>query len=161
MDDQDRPTLAFFLCFLAAVLIIADGWFIAAIGSAVTDLGSYAAGSVIGAVGAFGVFLGVILLVLAVALYVRPEYHTGVGIATIILSLVSILGGGGFIVGVILGVIGGILAIYFVESDDDEPFPMESASRWRSLCANCAKPLTPGSLTCSFCGTPVRPDSAI
>jgi uncharacterized protein DUF6114 len=107
------------------------------------------------------VFFGLLLLILAFAIYTKPEYHTGLGIAVIILSLFSVFGGGGFLLGILLGVIGGILAIVFEESDDDDPFPGSAGPRPAGICWNCAKSLTPGSPVCSFCGTPVKPGSSV
>ena len=59
----------------------------------------------------FGTIAGVVLLVAAVALYVRPEARRGWGIVILVTSgLQLLLGMGGFLAGV-LGLVGGALAL--------------------------------------------------
>ena len=59
----------------------------------------------------FGTIAGVVLLVAAVALYLRPEARRGWGIVSVVTSgLHLLLGMGGFLAGV-LGVVGGVLAL--------------------------------------------------
>ncbi len=53
----------------------------------------------------FAVFGGSVLLL------VKPEQHKLWGILVLVFSLVAIVGGGGFFLGTILGLIGGILAL--------------------------------------------------
>jgi uncharacterized membrane protein len=55
--------------------------------------------------------LGIVVIVAAVMLYRNPPQKTLWGVLVLVLSIVSIFVGGGFLLGLILGVIGGILAL--------------------------------------------------
>jgi len=68
----------------------------------------------------FGSFMGLMLVALvcgilviigAVMINVRPNEHRSWGIVIIVFSTISFLGMGGFLVGAILGIVGGALAL--------------------------------------------------
>lgn len=60
-----------------------------------------------------GIVFGVIIIISAVMLYVNPEQHQLLGALIIVFSVASIFSCmGGFGIGLILGVIGGIVAIF-------------------------------------------------
>jgi len=119
----ERPKAAFILSLLAGILILANGILAGLAVSFVASVG----GASLSSAEMFGLaksaltmlqvltvivsFFGVIILLGALTLYYNPAHRKGWGIAIIILSLLSILVGGGFLVGLILGVIGGALAI--------------------------------------------------
>lgn len=54
---------------------------------------------------------GILVLVGAIMLQLRPMEHTSWGIMILIFSMVSLAGMGGFIVGALLGIIGGAFAL--------------------------------------------------
>ncbi|MFX0202705.1 MAG: DUF6114 domain-containing protein, partial [Candidatus Hodarchaeota archaeon] len=54
---------------------------------------------------------GVIVLLSAVMLYRNPMSKTTWGVLILIFSILSVVGGGGFLVGMILGIIGGALGL--------------------------------------------------
>lgn len=58
-----------------------------------------------------GLISGVIVLVAAIMLYSKPRETTLWGVLIIVFSVISLLGAGGFFIGFILGLIGGILAL--------------------------------------------------
>jgi len=60
---------------------------------------------------AIGVIFGVIVLLAAGMVYRNPLRKTAGGVTILILSIISIITGGGFIIGLILGIIGGALAL--------------------------------------------------
>ena len=66
-----------------------------------------------GFMGILGLVFGIIVIVSAVMLYNRSAEHTTWGVLVLIFSVLSVFGSmmGGFEIGVILGVIGGVLAI--------------------------------------------------
>ncbi|MCI4348032.1 MAG: DUF6114 domain-containing protein [Thermoplasmata archaeon] len=153
--DSERPIVGFALSLLGGILVLGDGMVPMAVGSAVSVGPLAPAGAIVSALGALGFLLGVVICLLAVALYRNPESHQGYGIAILILSLVSIISGGGFILGLILGSAGGIFGIVFEESEPLPLFDREEPVRNRWQCANCGKPLYPGMTVCSYCDTPV------
>jgi hypothetical protein len=63
--------------------------------------------------GVLGLIFGVIVVISAVMLNSRPQEHTTWGVLIIIFSVLSVFGSaiGGFGLGLILGIIGGILAM--------------------------------------------------
>jgi len=67
----------------------------------------------LGFIGVLGVVFGIIVIVSALMLYSHPGQHTAWGILIIVFSAMSMFGGGlfGLGVGLILGIVGGILAI--------------------------------------------------
>lgn len=65
------------------------------------------------ALAAFGVILGILIVVFGILMFVLPGRAKAVGVVILILSLASILLGGGFFIGLVLGLIGGILGIVF------------------------------------------------
>jgi len=66
-----------------------------------------------GFLGILGLIFGIIVIISAVMLYNRSGEHTTWGVRIVVFSVLSVFDGmmGGFGVGIILGVIGGVLAI--------------------------------------------------
>jgi hypothetical protein len=62
-------------------------------------------------VGTFGLVSGVIVLMSGVLLRTNPSQHTVWGVLVLVFSVLSFFGFGGFIIGAILGIIGGIMAL--------------------------------------------------
>ncbi|MEE9236971.1 MAG: DUF6114 domain-containing protein [Thermoplasmata archaeon] len=63
--------------------------------------------------GAIGIVIGIVIMVGGVMMYSRPASSTIWGVIILVLSLVSIIAAGGFFIGLILGLVGGILGIVF------------------------------------------------
>ena len=66
---------------------------------------------VVGTMGLFGLISGVIVLVSAIMLLTNPSRWKTWGVLVLVFSVMSFLGLGGFIVGALLGIVGGILAL--------------------------------------------------
>jgi type II secretory pathway component PulF len=66
---------------------------------------------VVGGLGAFGLICGIIVLVSAVMLQVSPSKWRTWGILILVFSVLSFLGTGGLVVGAILGIVGGAMAL--------------------------------------------------
>ena len=66
-----------------------------------------------GLFGILGVVFGAIIIISAVMLNSKPHEHTTWGVLIVVFSVLSIFGGamGGFGIGLVLGLIGGVLAI--------------------------------------------------
>jgi hypothetical protein len=124
VSSSDRPTAAFAVSLLAGVLILINGAVLGVVSSFIAPfIGAQAPGPVPGAGQAMmvsgilgvlmvvGVVLGIVVIVAAVMLYRNPPQKTLWGVLVLVLSIVSIFVGGGFLLGLILGVIGGILAL--------------------------------------------------
>jgi hypothetical protein len=113
-----KATAGFIISLIAGIIILINALFIFAlssfvgsiIGSAgisgVTDV--VAAGVVL--YGAIGLLFAIIVIVGAIMIYM-PGRETIGGILVLIFSILSIIIGGGFFIGLILGIIGGALGL--------------------------------------------------
>jgi uncharacterized protein DUF6114 len=72
--------------------------------------GALAAGFV-GAIAVFGLICGVIVTMSAVLLRLKPNQRQTWGILVLVFSILGFFGFGGFIVGSVLGIIGGIMTL--------------------------------------------------
>jgi hypothetical protein len=68
-------------------------------------------GGIVTSVGLFGLVSGIVVLVSGVMLRTSPSQRTLWGTLILVFSVLSFLGTGGFIVGAILGIIGGVMAL--------------------------------------------------
>jgi len=66
---------------------------------------------IVGTMGLFGLVSGIIVLVSAVILLTGPSQRRTWGVLILVFSVMSFLGLGGFVVGAILGIAGGILTL--------------------------------------------------
>jgi hypothetical protein len=66
---------------------------------------------IVGTMGLFGLVSGVIVLASAVMLLAKPSQRRTWGVLILVFSVMSFLGLGGFILGAILGIAGGILTL--------------------------------------------------
>ena len=158
--EEPRPLAATVLSLVAGLLTIADGLVLSALGGAASSLGLFSAGQMLDVLGFFGSLVGFIVLILAIQLYRNPDSHLGYGIAVIVLSLLGLAGGGGFFLGAILGVIGGILAVVFDPEATSLKAELGLRFNWQSqsICANCGALFDSRSRACPRCETP-RPSA--
>lgn len=143
----ERPTAAFVLSLLAGIFVLIGGVALGILGAVAT----FFLAGVGGVLGVAGVIFGIIIIVSAIMLYSRPEGHTAWGVIIIVFSLLSWIGAfGGFVIGFILGLVGGILALVF------NPKPMGLISPLR-ICLKCGTQITDPSLNfCPNCGNDLR-----
>lgn len=115
MADKEYPSTAFVLSLIGGIFIllggIAEAALFALVGSAllsfVPGLGALFLGLAIAAL-----LFGLIIIVGAIQMRSNPSSAKTWGIIVIVLAVISLFGGGGgFIIGFILALIGGILAL--------------------------------------------------
>ena len=147
-----------------------------AIAGALTDQGAVDAGAILGGLGFVGLAIGFLVGALAFALYLRPDHHAGLGIAILILSVLSAFGGGGFLLGLVFGIVGGILAIRFDYDEYTTPgsylSDFDGGPRVRPsylefdpvgrpfdlrACPNCRRSVDARLAICPGCESPLRP----
>jgi hypothetical protein len=133
MSTTEKPTAAFVLSLIAGLLIVLGGavrsmigfyWFGGMMGSfwgrrggmmGYPGFGMMGFGMMGGLgfmIGIVGLVFGVLIIVSALMLNGKPDGHMTWGTLIVIFSALSVFGGmGGFGIGLILGLIGGVLAI--------------------------------------------------
>jgi len=68
-------------------------------------------GGILAGVGLFGLISGVIVLGSGIMVRIHPEQSTVFGVLILIFSVLSFFGSGGFVIGAILGIIGGVMIL--------------------------------------------------
>lgn len=102
---------AFALTLVGGILILIQGVIMVALGAAASGVLSAIPGfgAVLGALSAVVIIFGIIVLV--GSWMIRKGSRTTGGILALIFSIIGLFLGGGFIIGSILGLVGGILAV--------------------------------------------------
>ncbi len=113
-EKKKRATAGFIVSLIAAILILLNAIFVSAIIGIIGAVGFkelmpiVAGGLIIYTV--VGVIFAVLVLIGAILIYIPGKEVVG-GILVIIFSLLSVITGGGFLIGLILGIIGGALGL--------------------------------------------------
>ena len=113
MADQKKATVGFILSLIGGIIILVGAIAVLALGSAFSSTGVVGAaelGSLFVVSGAVGLISGILVIVSSILIH-KPGKETIGGILAIVFSLVSIIGGGGFFIGLILALVGGILGL--------------------------------------------------
>jgi hypothetical protein len=108
-SGAEPPVGATVVTFVAGILIVLAAALVLSIGSELGGVG----GGFLGTLGWVGIFSGLLLMAMAFVLWVLPESHVMIGVGIIVLSVIAWFGGGGFILGSLLGLVGGLLAIFY------------------------------------------------
>lgn len=113
--EVKKATAGFVISLIAAILILINGLVVVALFATAGGMMSIVPGledlgAIMTAIGAVGLIFGIIVLIGAILIYMPGKEVIG-GILVLIFSILSIVIGGGFIVGLILGIIGGALGI--------------------------------------------------
>jgi hypothetical protein len=157
---EESPSAAFGLALAGGIIVILAGLVVAALGAAVT----FFLAGIGGIFGLIGVFWGIMIIIFANLLRSRPEQHAGYGAAIIVFALLSWFGSfGGFAIGFILALIGGILAILWKPGGVSVNVTMASgtfqsegsfaqASVSTKFCPSCGAPVEAGATFCRNCG---------
>jgi len=125
MSKSSKPTIAFMLSLIGGILIVLGGAARYAIGMFIHSYGTHLSsshhflgavtrflGAGVGFFGLVGVVVGIVVIAAAIMLDVSPSQHATWGSVILVFSIVSLfVGASGFLLGLILGAIGGILAI--------------------------------------------------
>lgn len=104
----DRPATAFAVSILGGIFVLLAGILVGVVGFVVTaPFGGFGI-----SLGIAGVVWGIVIIIAAIMMFERPDEHTLWGIIAIVFSILSWIGAfGGFFIGFLLGLTGGILAI--------------------------------------------------
>ncbi len=111
-----RATLGFILSLIGGMLILLRGVVRITVGDLITFVGSdevrhrFLAGLALNIIGGIAVVFGILIIIGAYLIYNRME--TAGGVIVIIFSVLSIFVGSGWLIGLILGLIGAVLAFF-------------------------------------------------
>jgi hypothetical protein len=109
---EQKPTAAAVLSIIGGVFILLGGIAEIAVGSYVSSLSYVTGGGAIIGLGLLGVIMGLLILILGILLLSNPDSNVTYGVLIIVFSLISLLSFlGGFVIGFLLALIGGILAL--------------------------------------------------
>lgn len=117
MNQSEQPRKAFLLSLVAGILIVtnttllgaAATWFPGVIPTLPGSSGNDT--MVLYRLTTIGLICGVLVLLGAILLRVKPANKKAWGIMILVFSIPSVITGGGFIIGFILGIIGGAFAL--------------------------------------------------
>ena len=166
--ERSRPTAAFILSLIGGIFVLIGGIYTAAIYAFVgTVFLSFlpGLGGLLIALAIVALLFGLIIIFGAVRLYTHPESAHLWGAIILVLSIFSWVGGGGFVIGFLLALIGGILAlVWHPPAPVAQPWgqppmaapPMAGApaggGAGQRFCSSCGSPNPPGVQFCSKCG---------
>jgi len=114
-----KAIAGFIISLIAGILILINALIIFALTTVISSFASFlpsgvpgaeAAAALIALYGAVGLIFAIIVIVGAILIYMPGKEKVG-GILVLIFSILSIIIGGGFIIGLILGIVGGALGI--------------------------------------------------
>jgi hypothetical protein len=109
-----RATIGFVISLSAGVIILINALMLFAVTSILggigMGLGLFGVGAAVALFGALGVIFAIIVILGAILIYMPGKEILG-GILVLIFSILSIVIGGGFFIGLILGIVGGALGI--------------------------------------------------
>ncbi len=117
MGQREKPKRAFTLSLLAGILVVCNAVAVGVAGAYFPWIFPTLPGSDNNAtvqfatIAVIGLICGALVLFGAIMLRIKPENKKAWGILIIVFSLPSVITGGGFIIGFILGIIGGVKAI--------------------------------------------------
>jgi Family of unknown function (DUF6114)/zinc-ribbon domain len=171
----DKPTAAMVLSLIGGIFVIFGGATLAFAGSLISSLsiaGAGSASSTLLALGLVGVIFGIIMIVGGVMMYSNPKSHTMWGAIVLVLSILSwVTAIGGYVIGFILGLIGGILALVFkpsmapgmISPQAMGSMPTGSMGSGQPMgsmgmgmtCKNCGASIPAGATRCPSCGAAV------
>ena len=110
VTEVKKATAGFIVSLIAGILILINALMFVALASLLEDLGLGFATGIMAGLAAVGLIFAVLVIIGAILIYMPGKEVIG-GILVLIFSILSIFIGGGFLIGLILGIIGGALGI--------------------------------------------------
>jgi hypothetical protein len=135
----------------------------------VVSVAPFVGGFWLAALGLIGVGAGLVVILFSVFVYVNPRQHVVYGVIILIGSLLSVFALSGFLVGLVLGVVGGALAIawspyrsafapYVFAPYAGGPYgtmPPSAGPIAHRACLKCGRLVAADARFCSYCGAPI------
>lgn len=150
--SSDKPSAAYILSLIGGVFVVIGGVAVAAIGA----LATFMLAGIGGVFGILGIVWGILIIVFASRLNSAPSSHATSGALIIVFSLLSWAGAiGGFFIGFLLALIGGILAITWSPGVQPVAQPMPPPGGIQTgakYCASCGAQMASSATLCPKCG---------
>ncbi|HYA10970.1 MAG TPA: hypothetical protein VEH10_04810 [Thermoplasmata archaeon] len=109
---MEAPTLAFLIASLGGWFVVVEGMLLLGGGGAVFQVGFAVPPSDAVELGGIGATLGLGIVGVGFFLHETEGHRKGGGVATVVLGALSIVSGGGFLIGLGLTVAGGLIAAF-------------------------------------------------
>jgi MFS family permease len=125
MYNQDLGHLnaAYILSLIGGIFVLSGGIILLALGT-VLSMFTFGLGFLGFLAGIIGIIWGILIIIIAIRLKSDPSNHMTYGILLIMFSILSFFGAiGGFVIGFILTLIGGIMAIIYNPSPQPYVLP--------------------------------------
>ncbi len=113
MAEKLYPSIAVILSIIGGILILISGLVLFGVGIAGAPVVPGVGVSVLLGAGVWGIICGIIVIVAGYMVSSRPMSHSAYGIIVLIFSILSFAESGGYIIGGVLGIIGGLWAIFW------------------------------------------------
>jgi RNA polymerase subunit RPABC4/transcription elongation factor Spt4 len=154
--EPPRPTAAMILTVLGGVFILLGAVFEVLVGAALDSIFLASASEVFVLSGFLGIGVGGGVLLLGVLVHLQPKRHTIYGVLILVLAVVSLVSFfGGFFLGFVLALVGGILAIAYDPSPVPGPIQYVMAPPILRVCPKCGRVVDLSHRFCPFCGNPL------
>jgi hypothetical protein len=123
MTNEQRPNTAYIISLIGGIIVLLGSiamaimigsgyWWMGMNGNHYSMMGTFSLDSgMMYLLSAFGVACGIVILIGALMLNRRPHEAATWGTIILIFSLLSLVDMGGFIIGTLLGIIGGVIAL--------------------------------------------------
>jgi hypothetical protein len=123
----EKPTAAFVLSLIGAIFILINGLVVAAMfaaGGAIVGILLPGLGAMMIILGALAIVFGIIVIIGAIMINSGERNKVKIGsVLVLIFSIISLVAGGGFIIGFILCLIGSILGLVWKPAAEAPPPP--------------------------------------
>lgn len=134
------------MSLIGAIFILIGGAIVATAGAIIA---AFVPGVGLAIVGV-AIVCGLLTLIGAIMLYVSPNQAQLWGIIVIVFSIISLFFClGGFIIGMILGIVGGALAIAWKPTRETPP-------QIKRICPNCGRVIKEDVKFCPYCGKELK-----
>jgi hypothetical protein len=152
-DQFKRPTVPMILALVGGAFIIALAVLEVVVGAQDAQLTyDYTGGTYILS-GLVGIMVGILVLVFGVLVYLQPQHHLVYGVLIVVFAGVSLISFfGGFFVGFVLGLTGGVLAIVHTPYGQPSQFTSPPIQR---VCPRCGRVIDLHVRFCPHCGNPL------
>ena len=145
------PTAAAVLSIVGGALVLLGGFseLAEAVYAPTLTLGLF--GGTLLVYGLVGILLGASLVVLGILVHTHSSHHVVLGTLIVVFSVLSLVSyGGGFLIGFVLGLVGGILALAWRPLTAPVYYPTPPPIL--RVCPRCGRVLDPTARFCPHCG---------